>query len=161
MPMPSAVSTLRSRCATIGLGDQTQEVLLAHRVHRFMSALTGSSAAARRAGRMPNTRPLAIATPTADADAHGGAAKSSTGNKICMSQHAAGAERERRRSAPSSDRHAASVEEQREDLPVARADRLQQADLGRALAHGDEHHVHDQHAGDDEADRGDAPRGPP
>ena len=46
-------------------------------------------------------------------------------------------------------------QEQREDLPVARADGLQQADLRRALAHGDEHDVHDQHARDDEADRGD------
>ena len=44
------------------------------------NAFTGSSRAARRAGRMPNTSPLAMATPTADADAHGGAAKSSTGN---------------------------------------------------------------------------------
>ena len=50
-----------------------------------MSALTGSSAAARRAGRIPNNRPLATATLTAETDAHGGAAKSSTGNRIFMS----------------------------------------------------------------------------
>ena len=69
-----------------GLADQSNEVVAAHRLQRCASASTGSSPAARRAGRMPNTSPLAIATSTADHDAQVGAWKSSTGNAARSSQ---------------------------------------------------------------------------
>ena len=51
-------------------------------------------------------------------------------------------------------------QEQRDDLPASRADRFQQADLTGALADGDEHDVHDQDTGDDQADRTQSRREP-
>ena len=148
-PMPAgwiASSMLRR-----GRGDQEAP----SRRQCSISASTGSRFAARHAGRIPNTSPLAIATPTADANAHGGAREIERGK------------RERQRPVPrrdpeandrASDRHAASVRNSamicrlRAPTALSRPISAVRSSPRRASRSY-------QHARDDQADRGD--RGKP
>ena len=77
--MPSSVSTLRPRCATIARQaietvsvQRIGAVLVSVSAQRRDSAATGSSRAARRAGITPNSSPVPMAVPSAATTAHSG-----------------------------------------------------------------------------------------
>ena len=162
MPMPSAVSDAAQPMRDDATGAiEADEVWLRMR-QCFISAFTGSSV--RGAPRRQDAEYEAAR----DRDGDGGRrrprrapAKSSTGNASVSTQDAADADREAdapRRAATGS---AASVRNSAMICRLRAPTAFEQADLGGALAHRDEHHVHDQHAGDDEADRGDRRRARP
>ena len=101
---------------------------------------------------MPKNKPIAIANPSARNTEYG----STTGVtfSIVTKPLSAIADDRADDAADAGEQHGLD-EELREDVAVAGADRLADADLTGALGDGHEHDVHDADAADEQRDRGD------
>ena len=123
--------------------------------YRPVSARTGSSLAARRAGSTPNSSPVATATPTAASGAQSGAAIGKTGNSCSQREDRDRGDQHAERGTGAGQQNGFD-QKQPQHLSFGCAECLQQPDLGDPLRDGHQHHVHDQDPGDRQADGGDA-----